>query len=355
MAREGKRFLQDIKGILHLATMSWKILITARTFEVVGKPAIEFLKSKGCEITIPPKWGPLSGAELLEQLNGHDAVLCSPDAYHADVFDTQEGKALKIISRWGVGYDSINIPDATAAGIPVAYTPGLLDEAVADYAFALLLTMARRTYSVHQTMREGGWKAEWGVDLGSKTLGVIGCGRIGRAVVKRASGFNMKVLSYDVMPHPDAKAMGVDFVDLDTLLKESDFITIHAALNEENKGMIGVEQLKSMKSDAILVNTARGAHVNEEALARALNEGWIAGAALDAFNKEPLPKNHPFRSTPNLLLSPHQASSSRETGERVSMAAAQAIVDLMEGRHPKLLVNPEILDQPQLRAKLNEL
>ncbi len=335
--------------------MSWKILITARTFEVVGKPAIEFLKSKGCEITIPPKWGPLSGAELLEQLNGHDAVLCSPDAYHADVFNTQEGKALKIISRWGVGYDSINIPDATAAGIPVAYTPGLLDEAVADYAFALLLTMARRTYSVHQTMREGGWKAEWGVDLGSKTLGVIGCGRIGRAVVKRASGFNMKVLSYDVMPHPDAKAMGVDFVDLDTLLKESDFITIHAALNEENKGMIGVEQLKSMKSDAILVNTARGAHVNEEALALALNEGWIAGAALDAFIKEPLPKNHPFRSAPNLLLSPHQASSSRETGERVSMAAAEAIVDLMEGRRPKLLVNPETLDQPQLRAKLNEL
>jgi phosphoglycerate dehydrogenase-like enzyme len=332
--------------------MAWKVLITARTFEVVGKPAIEFLKSKGCEVTIPPKWGPLSGSELLEQLSGHDAVLCSPDAYNADVFASIEGSNLKIISRWGVGYDSINVPDATAAGIPVAYTPGLLDEAVADYAFALLLTMARRTHSVHQTMREGGWAVEWGVDLGQKTLGIIGCGRIGRAVAKRASGFDMRVLGYDVMPHPDAKAMGVDFVDLDTLLKESDFVSIHAALTEENKGMIGTEQLKSMKQEALLVNTARGAHVDEAALVQALKEGWIAGAALDAYIKEPLPADHPFRTTPNLLMSPHQASSSKETGERVSLAAAEAIVDLMEGRRPKLLVNAGVLDQPQLRAQL---
>lgn len=332
--------------------MAWKVLITARTFEVVGKPALEFLRSKGCEVTIPPKWGPLSGTELLEQLSGHDAVLCSPDAYNADVFASIEGSNLKIISRWGVGYDSINVPDATAAGIPVAYTPGLLDEAVADYAFALLLTMARRTHSVHQTMSEGGWKVEWGVDLGRKTLGIIGCGRIGRAVAKRASGFDMRVLGYDVMPHPDAKAMGVDFVDLDTLLKESDFVSIHAALTEENKGMIGTEQLKSMKPEALLVNTARGAHVDEEALIQALKEGWIAGAALDAYIKEPLPVDHPFRTTPNLLMSPHQASSSKETGERVSMAAAEAIVDLMEGRRPKLLVNADVLDQPQLRAQL---
>jgi len=330
--------------------MSWNVLITARTFAVVGKPAVAFLESKGCQVTIPPKWGPLKGNELLEQLKGQDAVLCSPDAYDAAVFASPEASQLKILSRWGVGYDSIKIDDATQAGIPVAYTPGLLDEAVADYAFALLLTMARRTYSVHQTMREGGWQAEWGVDLCGKTLGIIGCGRIGRAVAKRAGGFDMKRIAFDVQPHPEAEAMGVEFVDLDTLLAQSDFVTIHAALNEANQGMIGEAELKKMKPGALLVNTARGGHVQEAPLVQALKEGWIAGAALDAYVQEPLPSDHPFRSTPNLLMSPHQASSSFETGERISMAAAEAIVDLMEGRTPRLLVNPEVLNQPQLRA-----
>jgi glyoxylate reductase len=333
--------------------MAWRILITARTFEVVGKPAIEYLLSKGCEVTIPPKWGPLGESELLEQLEGHDAVLCSPDAYGAKIFESEEAKCLKIISRWGVGYDSIDVQAATSAGIPVAYTPGVLDEAVADYAFALLLTLARRTYSVHQTMREGGWQPEWGVDIAGKTIGIIGCGRIGRAVAKRAKGFNMRLLGYDVMPHNDARALGVDFVDLDNLLQESDFVSIHAALNDENREMIGAKAFQTMKPSAMLINTARGAHVNEKALAEALREGWISGAALDTYLTEPLPKDHPFRSTPNLLLSPHQASSSRETGERVSMTAARAIVDLMEGRCPELLVNPDVIHQPQLRAKSN--
>ena len=330
--------------------MSWNVLITARTFAVVGKPAIEFLKAKGCQVTIPPKWGPLKGDELLEQLEGHDAVLCSPDAYDASVFAASQASRLKILSRWGVGYDSINIADATHAGIPVAYTPGLLDDAVADYAFALLLTLARRTHSVHQTMREGGWKTEWGVDMRGKTLGIIGCGRIGRAVAKRASGFDMKCLAYDVQPHPDAQAMGVEFVDLETLLQNSDFVTIHAALTDANQGMMGEAELKQMKPTALLVNTARGGHVQESALMEALKQGVIAGAALDAYVQEPLPEDHPYRTTPNLLMSPHQASSSLETGERISMAAAEAIVDLMEGRTPGLLVNPEVLDQPQLRA-----
>lgn len=330
--------------------MSWNVLITARTFAVVGKPAIEFLKAKGCQVTLPPKWGPLKGDELLEQLEGHDAVLCSPDAYDASVFAASQASRLKILSRWGVGYDSINIADATHAGIPVAYTPGLLDDAVADYAFALLLTLARRTHSVHQTMREGGWKTEWGVDMCGKTLGIIGCGRIGRAVAKRASGFDMKCLAYDVQPHPDAQAMGVEFVDLETLLQKSDFVTIHAALTDANQGMMGEAELKQMKPTALLVNTARGGHVQESALMEALKQGVIAGAALDAYVQEPLPEDHPYRTTPNLLMSPHQASSSLETGERISMAAAEAIVDLMEGRTPGLLVNPEVLDQPQLRA-----
>ena len=148
---------------------------------------------------------------------------------------------------------------------------------------------------------------------------------------------------------------GVEFVDLETLLQKSDFVTIHAALTDANQGMMGEAELKQMKPTALLVNSARGGHVQESALMEALKQGVIAGAALDAYVQEPLPEDHPYRTTPNLLMSPHQASSSLETGERISLAAAEAIVDLLEGRTPGLLVNPEVLDQPQLRASKTAL
>jgi phosphoglycerate dehydrogenase-like enzyme len=199
-------------------------------------------------------------------------------------------------------------------------------------------------------MMQGEWKAAWGNDVFGKTLGIIGCGRIGQAMARRASGFNMRLLGYDVAPNDEARKLGVSFVTLDELLSQSDFISLHAALTPQNRGMLGEAQLTRMKPTAYLINTARGALVDEAALARALEQKRIGGAALDAFVVEPLPVDHPLRKAPNVLLTPHLASFARETGERVSNAAAQAIVDLMNKRRPPWVVNPEVFKSPNLRA-----
>jgi len=336
--------------------MSWKILITARTLnvEAVGRRALELLRGAGCELIHPPKHGPLTAEELLPLLKGIDAVFASMDKFTASLLASKEAAQLKIISRWGVGYDAIDVSAATDHGIVIAYTPGLLNDAVADYAMALLFALARRVHEGHLSMREGKWAAGWGHDIGGKTLGIVGCGRIGQAVAKRASGFNMRLLGYDIAPCADAVKLGVKLVPLDQLLAESDFISLHCALTPETRGLIGEAQLRKMKSSTYIINTARGAVMDEAALLRALKENWIAGAALDAFVVEPLPANHPLRAAPNLLLTPHQASFGLDTGARVSEAAAQAIVDLQAGRKPQWVVNPEVYKSPTLRAVLKE-
>ena len=332
--------------------MSWKILITARTLNEVGREAIDLLKQAGCDLVLPPKFGPLPAEELAARLPGMDAVFASMDKFTAAVLDSPAATQLKLISRWGVGYDAIDVPAATRNGIVVAFTPGLLNEAVADYAFALLLALARRVHEGHLHMRGGEWKPAWGHDVCGKTLGLIGCGRIGQAMARRGSGFNLRLLAYDPFPNADAGKLGVKFVSLDELLAESDFISLHAALTPENRGLLGEAQLRRLKPTAYLINTARGALVDEAALVRGLREGWFAGAALDAFVVEPLPKEHPIYAAPNVLITPHQASFARETGERVSVTAAQAIVDLMNGRRPQMVVNPEVFTSPLLRATL---
>jgi phosphoglycerate dehydrogenase-like enzyme len=330
--------------------MSWKVLITARGVKPAGEQAQELLRKAGCEIIFPPKFGPLKDDELTNALTGMDAVLASLDGYSASVLSSPAAGQLKIIARWGVGYDSVDVAAATQNGIVVTYTPGVLDEAVADYTFALLLSLARRVHEVHVAMQRGEWKNYWGDDIGGKTLGIIGLGRIGKAVARRATGFNMRVLAHT--PHPSTENAGVEFVPLENLLAESDFISLHAALTPSTRGMIGQAQLRQMKRTAYLINTGRGALLDEAALVRALQENWIAGAALDVFTTEPLPADSVLRSAPNLLLSPHQSSYARGTGERVSLMAAQSIVDLMNGKKPQNVLNPDVFGTKELRARL---
>jgi phosphoglycerate dehydrogenase-like enzyme len=332
--------------------MSWKVLITARTLEEVGQAAVKLLRQAGCEPVIPPRYGPLPADVLEPLLEGNHAALVSMDKFTASVLGSRAASHLKIISRWGVGYDAIDVPAATGNGIVIAYTPGLLNETVADCAFALLLSIARRIHLGHMHMANRLWQPLWGNDVFGKTLGLLGCGRIGQAMARRARGFNMRLIGYDIAPNPEAEKIGIRFVSLDELLANSDFLSLHAALTAQNRGLIGETELRKMKPSAYLINTARGALVDETALVRALTECWIAGAALDAFGIEPLPADHPLRSAPNVLLTPHLASFARETGERVSLAAAQAIVDLKSGRQPQFVVNPEVFTSPALRAPL---
>lgn len=330
--------------------MSWKVLITARVFNVVGKPAVELLRSSGCEVVLSQPAGPLKVNDLLAKIDGFDATLCSPDQYDAAALQSPATTALKIISRWGVGYDSIDVAEASRQGIVVAYTPGMLNETVADWTWALLLGIARRVAQGHEAVTRGEWTNYWGHDVHGKTLGLIGCGRIGQAVGRRAAGFDMRVLGCDIAPAKDLAS--VQFRAIDDVLSQSDFVSLHAALTPENRGLIGEAQLRRMKPTAYLINTARGPLIDEAALAKALREGWIAGAALDVFSVEPLPLDNPLRGAPNLLLAPHQASFARETSEKVCLAAAQAIVDSMQGRRARWVVDPAVYESPKLRVQI---
>jgi phosphoglycerate dehydrogenase-like enzyme len=332
--------------------MSWRILVTAHSLTAVGGAALATLRDAGCDIQNAPKWSPLPEAELIAAVSGFDAILAGTDAFTAAVLRSPHASSLKLISRWGVGYDSVDIPTATREGICVAYTPGLLNEAVADYAYALLCALARGVHTGHLAITQGQWKQSWGNDIFGKTLGLVGCGRIGLAMARRVAGFQMRLLAFDPAPSAEGEKLGIKYVSLQTLMAESDFISIHAALTPQTRGLIGATQLAWMKSSAYLINTARGALLDEQALAKVLQKGAIAGAALDAFQTEPLPADHVFHQTPNLLLTPHQASCARETGARVSQAACDAVADLMNGRRPKWVVNPEVFSSPNLRAKL---
>ena len=332
--------------------MSWNVLITARTMNETGTRALQSLRDAGCNVIIPPKQGPLNEAELLPQLVTADAVLASMDKFSGAVLSAPEAQSLKLISRWGVGYDAIDVPAATRQGIVVAYCPGMLNETVADYAFSLLCALARRVHEGHEVMRRGEWRIAWGHNIHGKTLGILGCGRIGQAMARRAAGFGMRLLGYDIAESPEAKKLGMTFVSLDELLAQSDFLSLHSALTAENRNMIGEAQLKRMKPSSYVINTARGALIDENALIRAVTEKWIAGAALDAYAVEPLPKDHPLRSAPNILITPHQASCSYETGEQVSDASAAAIVELMNGRKPRWVVDEKVYEAANLRAKV---
>lgn len=332
--------------------MPWRVLITAQAMARSGQAAITRLREAGHELIFPVQLNLPTPEELGILLLGVDAVIAGVERYDQAIFTSASAKDLKLISRWGVGYDSIDIPAATRAGIAIAYTPGLLNETVADYAFSLLSSVARRVYAGHLEMAQGKWAPSWGHNIHDKTLGLVGCGRIGLAVARRASGFNMNVLAYDPSPSEEAKKLGVQFVGFDELLERSDFVSLHAALSPQTRGLIGEAQLRRMKSSAYLINTSRGAILDEVALAKALRDGVIAGAALDTFQTEPLPQDHVFHGVPNLLLTPHQASFTRETGALVSDAAGQAVLNASSGLRPRWLVDEAVLSSSVLRFPL---
>jgi phosphoglycerate dehydrogenase-like enzyme len=330
--------------------MGWKILVTARTLDAVGQHAVAALRAAGCELVIKP--GPHPADVVQPLLEGCDACYASTDKFTEAVLSSPQAAKIKCISRWGVGFDSIDVAAATRHGIVVCYTPGMLDDSVADFTFALLLSISRRLHTGYDNLRQRVWKGEWGPDATGKTLGIIGCGRIGQAVARRAAGFSMRVLGFDPVPNAAAEKLGVTFVSLDELLAQSDYVSLHSALTPQTRGLIGAEQLRQMKKTAYLINTGRGPLVDEPALVRALHDGVIAGAALDTFVIEPLLPDHPLRECPNVLLTPHLAGFARDSGERVSEVSSQALIDLMNGRRPQYVVNPEVLGSPQLRARI---
>jgi len=271
------------------------------------------------------------------------------DEIDAEVFEAAPN--LKIIAQFAVGYDNIDIKEATKRGIYVTNTPGVLTETTADFAWALLMAIARRVVEADKYVRSGKWKVGWhptmilGRDVYGATLGIVGVGRIGAAVAKRAKGFDMKILYHKVTRRPDLeKTLGLVFADLDTLLQESDFVSIHVPLTEKTYHLIDERKLKLMKKTACLVNNSRGPVVDEKALCKALTEGWIAGAALDVFEEEPTSVDNPLLKLDNVVVAPHISSSSHETRSRMAEMVAENLVAFFEGRIPPNLVNREVLD-----------
>jgi len=295
------------------------------------------------EYTPPPK------EVIIEKATDADALVSLlSDKIDAEVFDATP--KLKIVTQFAVGYDNIDLKEATKRGIYVTNTPGVLTETTADFAWALLMAIARRVVEADKYVRSRKWKVGWhpnmlsGRDIYGATIGIVGAGRIGSAVARRAKGFNMKILYYDVISRPELeKELDARRVDLDTLFRESDFVSVHVPLMKATHHLIGAEKLKLMKKTAYLINNSRGPVIDERVLYKALKKRKIAGAALDVFEREPTPTDNPLLKLDNVVVAPHISSASYETRAKMAEIVAENLVVFFEGRKPPNLVNPEVM------------
>ncbi|WP_435016188.1 2-hydroxyacid dehydrogenase [Tundrisphaera sp. TA3] len=292
---------------------------------------------------------PLTADEFREKVRGRDAVLCQlNDRVDSAVFDAAEG--CRIFANMAVGFNNIDIAEATRRGILVTNTPGVLTDATADLAWALILGVARRVIEGDATMRAGrfpgmGPMYMLGGDVSGRTLGLIGPGRIALAVARRAVGFNMTLLYHGRRPSPDFDALGARRVGLDDLLRDSDFVSIHTPLSAETTHLIDARALALMKPTAYLINTSRGPVVDEAALVGALRAGRIAGAGLDVYEREPAMAEG-LADCPNTVLLPHVGSATHATRAAMSRMAAENLVAALRGRRPANLVNPDAWRDP---------
>lgn len=305
------------------------------------------LARQGAEVDLHAHDTPLPKPELIARLRDKEGLVCLlTDRIDAEVLAS--APRLRVVADVAVGYDNIDMAAATARRVVVTNTPEVLTETTADFAWTLLMAAARRVVEADQYVRAGKF-TRWefmlflGGDIHGKTLGILGFGRIGKAVAHRARGFNMRILYHDAVRADAAteRELGVTFVDKTTLLRESDFVTLHAPLLPETRHLIDTTELKLMKRTAYLVNAARGPIVNEAALVQALREGWIAGAGLDVYEEEP--KVHPGLLTlPNVVLAPHIASASDETRLKMATLAVENCLAVLSGKPPLTPVNPEV-------------
>lgn len=275
-------------------------------------------------------------AVLLERVRGVDGILSLlTDKIDATVMDAA-GTQLKVISNYAVGYDNIDISEAAARGIAVGNTPGVLTETTADFAFALLLAAARRVVEGDKFVRAGKWKT-WGprlllgTDVHGATLGLVGFGRIGQAVARRAAGFGMRILYHQRHASPAADALGAEPVDFDTLLRESDFVSLHVPLNDETYHLLDTRAFRLMKNTAVLINTARGGVVDPAALYAALKNGEIAFAALDVTEPEPILPDDPLLTLENIIITPHLGSASHAARDKMAVMAAENLLAGVRG------------------------
>jgi glyoxylate reductase len=325
---------------------SEKIYVTRRILE----PALSMLSTE-CQVTLNRRPRPPSREEILKNVVGKAGILCMlTDHIDADVMD-KAGSNLKIISSYSTGFEHIDVKEATARGIYVTFTGDILAEATADLAFGLILACARNIASAHEYIKNKKWKSAWSPDLMlgyniyDTTLGIIGLGKIGSAVARRARGFNMKVIYHNRKRNQQLESeLNATYVGLDELLAQSDFVSIHTTMNKASHQLIDSTKLRLMKKTAFLINTARGQVVKEVDLVRSLKQNQIAGAGLDVFETEPLPVSNPLLKMKNVVLLPHIGSATYQTRSKMSEIAARNLLDVLAEKepNPKFLVNPEV-------------
>src|ERR687893_127278 len=323
-----------------------KVYVTRRILE----PALSIL-SRECQVMLNKKPSPPSREERSKNVAGKAGILCMlTDRIDAEVMD-KAGSNLQVISSYSTGFEHIDVKEATARGIYVTYTADILAEATADLAIGLILACARNIVSADEYTRNKKWKIAWSPDLmlgynvHNSTLGIIGLGRIGSAVARRARGFNMKVLYYNRKRNQQLESeLQVTYTELDELLTQSDFVSIHTTLNSASHQLIDSTKLRLMKKTAFLINTARGQVVKEVDLIRTLKHNQIAGAGLDVFETEPLPESNPLFKMKNVVLLPHIGSATYQTRSKMAEVAARNLLDVLAEKvpNPKFLVNPEV-------------
>jgi glyoxylate reductase len=322
----------------------WKVFVT----RIIPDEGLKLIL-ENCDAEVWQEETPPPKEIIIEKIKDCEGILTLlTDKIDAEIMD--KAPKLRIISNYAVGYDNIDVKSATQRGIMVTNTPGVLTETTADLAFALILATARRIVEADKFTRSGKWKS-WGPmlflgrDVYGATLGIIGLGRIGQAVARRAKGFNMKVIYYSRKRKEDVeRELGVEYRELHSLLKEADIVSIHTPLTEETYHLIGEKELSLMKPTAILINTARGAVVDQKALYKALKERRIFGAGLDVYEKEPIDADDPLMELDNVVLLPHIGSASVETRGRMARMAAENLLAGLRGEKPPNLVNPEVLE-----------
>ncbi len=314
---------------------------------VIPEAGLDLVR-EACEVRLWEGDLPPSPDELADLLRGcAGALTLLTDTIDGAVLDREPH--LTVVSNFAVGYDNVDIPAATERGVAVCNTPGVLTAATADATWSLLMAAARRIVEGVDYVKAGKWQT-WGPTLllgrevTGATLGIVGFGRIGKEVAKRARGFEMTVLVYDTFRDEAAEAeLGVAFRPLDDLLREADFVTLHVALTDETHHLMGAREFGLMKPTAVLVNAARGPVVDTDALVAALESGEIFAAGLDVTDPEPLPADHPLVSLPNCIVVPHIASATVTTRDAMARLAANNLIDVLNGRMPEVIVNPEVL------------
>lgn len=314
------------------------VLITCPVFVTRDETPLEKLRAAGWSVQHVPDGSQADEDRLIRLLDGVDATIAGGEPYTRRVLDA--ATSLKHVARWGVGFDRVDLDAAAEAGVLVTTTQGANDWGVADHAFAMILGLGHLLVDNHLLVKTQGWGRPIGSDVWRKTLGIVGLGRIGKGVAQRAFGFEMRVLAYEPYPDPAfCEQWNVRLVSLEELLRESDYVTLHLPASPETRHIMNRERLALMKPTAFLVNTARGALVDENALYDALAGGRLAGAGLDVREQEP-PKDRRFDDLPNVILSPHVAGVTHETVAAMSHMAVDSILSAWRGERPHGLLNP---------------